>query len=119
MLNKCLLPFASEQCPRDWIYQQDNAPSHVSNAMKQFLSESTVDVLPWPAKSPDQNIIENLCGILVYDVYKNAKQYFLVDQNRRFNYSNLYNSTHKRCTDVIERDGRKLSTRSIPQTPLH
>ena len=48
VLTKCLLPFAAEECPTDWIYQQDNPPSHASKATKQFLSDSTVGVLPWP-----------------------------------------------------------------------
>ena len=66
--NWCLLPFASEECPTDWIYQQDTAPYYVSNAKMQFLSESNVDVLPWPAQCLDLNIIENLLDIIVCDV---------------------------------------------------
>ena len=53
VLNKYLILFASEECPTNWFYQQDNAPCHVSNATKQFLSDRNVDVLPWPAKSHD------------------------------------------------------------------
>ena len=118
VLDKCLLPFAAEDCPIDWIYQQDNAPCHTSKATKEYLSDSSVDLLPLSAKSPDLNIIENLRGVLVRDVYKNSQQY----ENKKelknaiiacwnkiedSTIQNMYDSMHKRCIQVIERDGRK------------
>jgi hypothetical protein len=37
---------------------QDNAPGHNSNATKQELQERRVEVIFWPAFSPDLNPIE-------------------------------------------------------------
>jgi transposase len=41
--------------------------------------EHQVETLPWPAKSPDLNPIENVWGLLARAVYPNGKQYN--DQN--------------------------------------
>lgn len=55
---------------RDWfeagggLFQQDNAPCHVSKRTLQHLQESGVRVLPWPPSSPDINPIENLWAIV-------------------------------------------------------
>ena len=36
--------------------QQDNAPAHVAKQTEEFLQQRFVK--PWPAKSPDLNIVE-------------------------------------------------------------
>ena len=85
---------------------------------KSFLFDSDVDVLPLPARSPDQNIAENLRGILARSVYKDNKQFRSKEELKEAilrawnNISisttqKLYDSMPKRCTDVIERKGQK------------
>jgi transposase len=43
-----------------WIFQQDGAPCHTANSIKAWLAENGVVQLPWPARSPDLNPIENI-----------------------------------------------------------
>ena len=42
----------------------DNARPHVARICRQFLNRNNVNVLPWPAVSPDMNLIEHIWDYL-------------------------------------------------------
>ena len=44
--------------------QQDRVPPQTANTTKEYLEQSNVNVLDWPAISPDMNCIENLWSVL-------------------------------------------------------
>ena len=44
----------------DFMFQQDLVPAHSARSTMRWLEDHGIDVLPWPANSPDLNPIENL-----------------------------------------------------------
>ena len=70
-LNDGLLSVAAEVFgeQRTWAFQQDNAPIQTAKLTRQWLAERSIRSLPWPARSPDLNIIENVWGLMARKVY--------------------------------------------------
>lgn len=115
ILENILLPFAEEFMPNDWIYQADNDPKHTARVVKQFLDDHNVNIMKWPAQSPDLNPIE----MLWLDVEKQIKQQkpknihelntviekswnsIPVDRCIR-----LIKSMPRRCAEVLRQNGR-------------
>ena len=54
---------------RLWIFQEDNATSHVSVRANLWKEENFINTLPWPAQSLDLNIIESVLTlpVIVYN----------------------------------------------------
>lgn len=61
--------------PIAWTYQHDNAPIHTARVVKQWIHEQNVELLIWPPYSPDLNLMENVWGWLVRNVYEGGKQF--------------------------------------------
>lgn len=54
-----VIPFAQRAGP-GFILMQDNARAHTAQATRFVLEASQIQVLPWPANSPDLNPIEHM-----------------------------------------------------------
>lgn len=98
------------------MFQQDNASIHTSSATKSWFNDRKIELLWWPARSPDLNPVENIWGIIVRQIYANKKQYNSIAELKvavseaweNFEMEilkNLVGSMPKRIFQVIERAG--------------
>lgn len=79
---------------------------HTVKLVKQYFRDQNIQVLPWPARSPDLNIIENVWGMFARAVYANGKQFSTVDE--------LKASVEEQWMKINQKEIKKLY-KSVPQ----
>ena len=57
--HHAVIPFIHAQI-NNVTFPQDNARPHVARVVRDYLTQQNVDVLPWPAVSPDLSPIERI-----------------------------------------------------------
>lgn len=117
LLDSVLIPFTEDIMDNNFIFQQDNAAIHVSKKSMAWFSDRNIQVMNWPARSPDLNPIENLWGILARRVYSGGRQFGTVrelqtcvrDEWRKIPsemLENLIDSMPKRIYETILKNGK-------------
>ena len=90
------------------IFQQDNDPKHTSNLATDFFNAHGIQVLDWPAQSPDLNPIEHLWALLkkmIYGYDKPASGVFELWDRAAEQWGRI---TAEQCQSLIERMPRRL-----------
>ncbi|CAN8064725.1 unnamed protein product [Agarophyton chilense] len=120
VLENYLLPFSYCMHGEEFIFQQNNAPVHKSNSMKQWFNSLNMSVMEWPARSPDLKPIESTWGMLARMVYGQGRQFDTVFDLKNCikdcwekidcNAINPFiESMPKRCISVIQARGAKIN----------
>lgn len=103
----------------EYVLVHDNAPCHTAKVSKDMIEELKIDVLDWPAYSPDLNPIENLWSHIVRNIYAGGKTYDNVDELweaiqqcweniPKKIMKNLVKSMRNRMVNLLENGGRIL-----------
>lgn len=117
ILQETMVPYAESSLSLTWKFMHHNDPKHTAKLIKEFLTEEQVEVIKWPAQSPDLNPIENLWDQLEVDVRRKNRDKFknndvlfaaLLQAWNEISgdvIKNLIESMPKRCQAVIKSKG--------------
>ena len=60
VIKNIMSPSARNLFGNNYIFQQDNAPCHKAKSVMELFKKEEINVLHWPAQSPDLSPIENI-----------------------------------------------------------
>lgn len=115
VLEPHVLPFL-RQHPNVTLFQQDNARPHSARLTADYLHQNNVNVLPWPAYSPDLSPIEHIWDQLGQAVSRRAvrpvnRQELIHalqeewDNIPQFRIQRLVRSMRRRCRACLDANG--------------
>ncbi|GFW22375.1 transposable element Tcb1 transposase [Trichonephila clavipes] len=78
MLEPVVLPYLQGLAAA--IFQQDNARPHVAHIVQRFFVNHQIELLPWPARSPDLSPIENIWSMVAQRLIQFTPRAAIPDQ---------------------------------------
>lgn len=91
------------------ILQQDNDPKHTSRIARKWFEDNGVEVLGWPAQSPDLNPIEHLWQHLKWQLASYETEPTSMHELWRRVEVEWYNIPVQVCIDLIESMPRRVA----------
>ena len=73
MFSSELLPHGSKLGEEEWMFQQGETSIYTTIGVKNWFAANKGQVLPWPSKSFDLNIVENIWAMLARQLYVGGK----------------------------------------------
>jgi len=96
LLKTSAVPISKLNYGKDFVFQEDNSSVHKAKVVKDFMKRSEINILEWPPKSPDLNIVEDIWKLLSSDVYDGFQFKKTVDLKKKINEVILEFNTTKR-----------------------
>ena len=99
------------------VFQDDNSRPHRAIGVQDYIRQHGIQMMDWPARSPDMNPIEHLWDLLDRRVRGRQQVPQTVAELRqalidewcnipKVDITNLVNSMRRRCTELLRENGR-------------
>ena len=118
LLKEQAIPIIKLNFRNNYYFQEDNASVHKAKIIQNFYADNGINILKWPAKSPDINITEDVWRMiseLVYDgpQYQDLKRLeksineaiFRINSFRRQSVIELYEHIVPRLIKNLQKNG--------------